>query len=167
METIETTHLTWKDVCEDPNLRDLPFKIELTAQGQLLMSPTRLKHGDFQYSIARLLETHLSERGKIITECAIRTADGTRVADVGWFSQKRWTQVADAYDAPIAPEICIEVLSPGNTVEEMAMKRALYLEAGAQEVWICDIASTMHFFDADGQRTASALAPTFPHHINT
>lgn len=47
------------------------------------------------------------------------------------------------------------------------MKHALYLEAGAQEVWICDIASMMHFFDADGQRTTSALASTFPHHIDT
>ncbi len=97
-----------------------------------------------------------------MTECAIRTSDGTRVADIGWFSQARWEQVADAYDAPIAPEICIEVLSPGNTSEEMAMKRQLYFAAGAEKVWICDIAGVMHFFTSAGKHGRSASVPDFP-----
>lgn len=166
METLEKTHLLWKDVCEDPNLHDLPFKIELTANGTLLMSPTRLKHGQRQHRIARLLEDHVRVEGIIIPECAIRTQDGTRVADVGWFSRKRWAVVEDDYDASVAPEICVEVLSPGNTVEEMARKRVLYFGAGAEEVWICDIAGRMHFFDASGFLQASHLAPTFPLHLD-
>jgi len=35
----------------------------------------------------------------------------------------------------IAPEICVEVISPRNSPEEMAEKRALYFAAGADEVW--------------------------------
>mgnify|MGYP001313879954 CR=1 FL=1 len=37
-----------------------------------------------------------------------------------------------------APEICLEILSPSNSIVEMEMKRALYFEAGAREVWECD-----------------------------
>ena len=33
-------------------------------------------------------------------------------------------------------KICVEVMSPSNTWGEMHMKAGLYLEAGADEVWI-------------------------------
>jgi Uma2 family endonuclease len=35
-----------------------------------------------------------------------------------------------------APEICIEVVSPSNSVKEMEEKRAACLATGAHEVWI-------------------------------
>jgi len=166
METVEKTHLVWQDVCEDPKLQDLPFKIELTANGTLLMSPRRLKHGQRQHRIARLIEDHVPHVGTVIPECAIRTEDGTRVADVGWFSSQRWQVVEDEYEASVAPEICVEVLSPGNTVDEMNRKRKLYFVAGAAEVWICDIAGHMHFFNASGSCAAFRLVPTFPQHLD-
>ena len=50
-----------------------------------------------------------------------------------------------------APEICVEVLSPSNSKPEMEEKRALYFEAGAQEVWICGL---------DGKRNSTPR--TFP-----
>ncbi|RMH50446.1 MAG: Uma2 family endonuclease, partial [Bacteroidetes bacterium] len=31
-----------------------------------------------------------------------------------------------------------------------------------REVWICDEAGTLRFFDADGERTTSALVPEAP-----
>ena len=62
----------------------------------------------------------------------------------------------------IAPEICVEVVSPGNTRQEMEDKRALYFEAGAEEVWLCDVKGTLHFFLKGTPTTAakaSALCP--------
>ena len=161
METT-TTHLTWQAVCEDPNLQDLPFKIELDRQGRLIMSPTRLQHGEYQSEIAYWLRQHTRGTGKIITECAVETEAGIKVADVGWFSQARWAIVKESYASPMAPELCIEILSPGNTEAEMAKKRTLYFAAGADEVWICDIAGTMHFFNADGKLSRSDRVPDFP-----
>ncbi len=32
--------LTWEDLCNDKRLVDLPFKIELTGRGKIIMSPT-------------------------------------------------------------------------------------------------------------------------------
>jgi Uma2 family endonuclease len=32
----------------------------------------------------------------------------------------------------------VEVRSPGNSLEELAEKKAAYFRAGAREVWMCD-----------------------------
>jgi Uma2 family endonuclease len=62
----------------------------------------------------------------------------------------------------LAPEICIEVLSASNTVDEMKAKRRLYREAGADEVWIVEQDGRVRFFE-DEEVEQSAIAPSFPH----
>ena len=157
--------LSWKEVCEDPNLQDLPYKIETNGRGQIVMSPTYAWHGRFAYKIAQKLEEHRSE-GVSSVETAIQTTQGTKVADAVWCTAARWAQIKDAYDAPVAPEICVEVRSPTNADAEMAEKRALYVEAGAEEVWICDSEGHLTFFDAEGKQPASARVPDFPDHVD-
>jgi Uma2 family endonuclease len=63
-----------------------------------------------------------------------------------------------------APEICVEVLSVSNTPAEIAEKIALYFEAGAQEVWTCDLGGTLefHFSTPPEVRQASEICPKFP-----
>lgn len=162
-ETIDrpTTGLTWEDVCADTRLDDLPYKIETNEWGQIVMSPTRLKHGAFQFEIGRLLSEQRPD-GRVVTESAVRTTKGVKVPDVAWFSAERWAQVRDAFDAPIAPEVCVEVLSPYNATGEIEMKKTLYFEAGAQEVWTCDEDGRLRFFTSDGPLEQSALVPNFP-----
>ena len=88
--------------------------------------------------------------------------------DVVWLSEDRWSQIPeDAEASPVVPELCVEVRSAGNTDEEMTEKRRLYLEEGAQEVWVCDEEGALRFFDAEGERTQSALAPDVPTAIET
>lgn len=157
--------MQWKDVVANPHLQDLPFKIETNEWGQIVMSPTRLQHGNYQTRIAVALTKHLDESGEVVTECAIQTQMGTKVADVAWFSAERWEQVKDEFDSPIAPEICVEVLSPSNSVEEIEQKKALYFERGANEVWICDTNGTLTFYREDGAVAASILVPDFPTNI--
>lgn len=156
--------MNWQQLCVDPVLCDLPYKIELNERGQIIMSPARLAHGAFQSAIDRKL-AHLMPEGMTLTECAIRTQKGTKVADAAWFSKHRWEQVKDEYDSPIAPEICIEVLSPGNTAKEMRDKKRLYLDSGAEEVWFCDENGKLNFYDKNGKLKNSALVPEFPKKI--
>ena len=52
-------------------------------------------------------------------------------------------------------------MSDVNDWEEMHEKRALYREAGAEEVWIVDRDGQIHFF-RDDEREHSDLAPEFP-----
>ena len=64
-----------------------------------------------------------------------------------------------------APEICVEVLSPANTADEINQKRELYFEAGALEVWICSWEGQLSFYSAEGKLIQSRLCPDFPDRI--
>lgn len=62
-----------------------------------------------------------------------------------------------------APAICVEVISPRNTEVEMREKMALYFDAGATEVWLCDEDGSLRFFScADERMERSAVIPEFP-----
>jgi len=155
--------VAWKQAMRDPILHDLPYKVETNAYGQLVLSPHALIHSRYQGAIARLLQRHISDAGEVTPEMPVQTSDGVKVADVVWISSGRLAQIPDeAAAAPVAPEICIEVRSDGHTDAEMDLKRALYFEAGAEEVWMCDPNGTLTFYDADGQRDASQQVPSFP-----
>jgi len=153
--------MTWQEVCEDRNLRNLPYKVELDGWGRIVMSPHRKEHGAYQGGIGVLLGRHLPG-GKVLSECAIDTSEGVKVADVAWASHPRWGSMTEAPSCSIAPEICIEVASFSNTGVELEEKRRLYLEAGAEEVWLCDEEGRIGFFDASGPLTRSRRCPKFP-----
>ncbi len=153
--------MTWLDLCKDKNLQDLPFKIELNRAGKIIMSPTRNRHGYFASEIARLLG-ELMAGGKTLVECAIETDDSTKVADVVWASDERFAKIITEASCSVAPEICVEVISPFNSDEEMSAKQQLYLQAGAKEFWVCDERGRMEFFNTAGPLAHSALCPAFP-----
>jgi Uma2 family endonuclease len=153
--------MNWQEVCAHPSLRNLPFKIELNEWGQVVMSPTKIYHSNFQARIAR----RLPEEGEVFTECAIKTAKGTKVADVAWASDERAAIIQDETAASIAPEICVEILSTSNTSDEIKEKRTLYFAAGAQEVWTCNKKGVIKFYDHAGELKQSRLVPNFPHEI--
>lgn len=153
--------MTWLEVCRDRSLRNLPYKVELDRWGRIVMSPHHREHGAYQGRIAILLDK-LMPPGQVVSECAIDTTEGVRVADVAWVSRKRWAGLADAASCSIAPEICVEVASFSNTEFEIEEKRRLYLAAGATEVWECDREGRLSFFDAAGPRKRSRLSPKFP-----
>ena len=156
--------MKWEEVCEDQQLQNLPFKIELNKWGQIVMSPVKIKHSFYQGRIQRLLES-LLQTGEVMAECAINTLDGVKVADVVWCSAERFDQIQDEVSASIAPEICIEVKSIGNTLEEMEFKKKLYFEAQAMEIWICNEQGEITFYNEQNELTQSLLVPYFPKQI--
>jgi len=158
--------MQWADVVEDPNLKDLPYKIELNKYGQIIMTPHWPLHSEIQ-SVLQDELNHRLEGGRAVPEYAIQTSAGVRVADVVWRSNERWDEIraAGAVPAPVAPEICIEVQSRSNTDAQLTEKRTLYFDAGALEVWICDESGRVRFFDPEKEMTASDLVPSFPVHI--
>jgi Uma2 family endonuclease len=122
-------------------------------------------HGRFQAQITRLVHQYLPA-GEVLITCPVSTDDGVRAADVVWLSPQRSQETAGQAFLRIAPEICIEVLSPSNTPEQMNDKAALYFSAGAQEVWWCQEDGTMRFFTGVGIEVgASGICPGFPKKI--
>ena len=125
--------VTWEAICANLTLRDLPYKVETNGYGQIVMSPTSQRHDTYQTRIMRLLG-RLLRGGEALPENAVRTLDGTKVADVTWASHAFRRRHLEAFDLPEAPAICVEILSPTNTQGEISGKRDLYLERGAREV---------------------------------
>ena len=163
--------LTWDRLCSDPEfayLRDLPAKVETNGRGQILMSPTRFRRGFYQKRIARLLDDLASEPGESITEPAVQTSDGVRVPDVGWFTAAHVEEAWDESAASRAPSVCVEVLSPYNSWDEIEEKALLYLGAGADEVWVCDTSGAVRFFRRGRgglEEERSERFPSFPPRI--
>ncbi|MGC8492330.1 MAG: Uma2 family endonuclease [Syntrophobacteraceae bacterium] len=157
--------MEWREVVEHPSLQDLPFKIETNAEGYVIMTPARGKHGIYQSLIVRALG-RLAREGQISTECPVQTSDGTRVADVAWGSSAFFRKnMEDDNPYPESPELVVEVKSPSNS--EMAMKRkaALYFEKGAKEVWFCDSDGNIRFFHSEGELRKSTLFRQFPRRV--
>jgi Uma2 family endonuclease len=156
--------MNWQEVCEHPSLQDLPFKIELNERGEIIMSPVKIYHSAYQGEIAALLWS-MRKPGQVLSECAIKTRKGTKVADVAWASAKRFKQIKHEAECSIAPEVCVEVVSPSNTADEIKEKRELYLEAGAKEVWVCRETRAISFYNSQGKLAHSILFPKFPKKI--
>ena len=155
--------MTWEEVCADPLLQDLPYKIELNKWGNIEMSPARNLHGKYQGEITHLLRS-LKPNGYAITECAVETTENVKVPDVAWTSFARFDAAAtpDIVYTDTAPEICVEIISPSNLLEEQLHKGQLYLQAGAEEFWLCNELGDLRFFDATGELERSRLCPDFP-----
>jgi Uma2 family endonuclease len=165
--TTEAAKTAWKRAVENPSFEDLPYKVETDAHGRLVLHPTFFYHTSHQGRIRDLLIHHTEGAGRVFEEIAVETEGGVKVPDVAWFSGERLRSFADdVYAAPVAGEICVEVWSETNTEAEIAEKRRLYLSAGAEEVWVCDLDREMTFYDADGKIPRSRLVPDFPSSID-
>jgi Uma2 family endonuclease len=163
-EVLQQNRLRWAEVLADQTLVDLPFRVETNCYGVLLMTPPPSGHhssrqGEIAFQLRSLLGGHA------LPECPTSTLDGVRAADVGWYSSERFALVKGQIAFETAPEICVEVLSPSNTDSEMAHKKQLYFEAGAEEVWYCRMNGAMEFYSKDKPDTPirqSNLCPNFP-----
>jgi Uma2 family endonuclease len=152
----------WRQILNDPQLdRYENFRIETDGNGEILMSPRPPKPHNFK---ATKIATMLVERlgGEAAIEPQIITGQGVKVPDACWLHPDRYAEASDPDPFIVAPEICVEVLSPSNTPDELEQKRALYFAAGAIEVWICDRSSNMTFYCASGVLQKSGLCPDFP-----
>ena len=153
--------ITWEELCADPSLHDLPYRIELNGLNQIVMSPLHFRHGRYQFELGKLLERFLPS-GRATMEAAVSTSDNMKVPDVIWATREFFEKYGEAYALPVAPDICVEVLSRSNTKAEIDFKRQLYFEAGACEVWLCGQQGEMEFYTSVGRVECSVLCPQFP-----
>ena len=153
--------MNWQQVCENRALHNLPYKIELNKQGQVIMSPTSVKLAFYQGEIMDLLREHMV-KGEVVPEFPVETSDGVKVADVGWLTIEQFDTVKNKISSVFSPIICVEVLSLASTPIDITYKKTLYFEKGAEEVWTCDQEGFMRFYDKNGALQQSGLAPGFP-----
>jgi Uma2 family endonuclease len=123
----------YRGMCDDPRFANIPGKLELDTWGRIIMSPASNYHGKLQ---ARLVERLLSLGGQALVEVSVLTPAGLLVPDVAWASAEFMTSHGAETPFTRAPELCIEVASPSNSLKELNEKVAAYIAAGAAEAWI-------------------------------
>jgi Uma2 family endonuclease len=147
----------WEALFGDPVFGDFPGKVELTEFGEVLVNPPVGKvHAGVAGRAVELLRNALG--GHAIVEASILTDIGVRAPDVAWCSQGYWDAHSEKGALTSAPEICIEVRSPSDTLVQLRRKALAYLAAGAIEVWIVSPESRqVEIYGKEGQRKASSF----------
>jgi Uma2 family endonuclease len=133
-----TTKLSFEEFQKLPEQEGIIYELD---DGELLMEPSpAARHNLIRQRIAmqlmRFVDMH--HLGIVLEEMDFRlTSDTVRNPDVAFVSAAH-VALIDLDASPIdgAPALAIEVISPGNTAEDIAKKTQQYLRAGSQSVWI-------------------------------
>jgi Uma2 family endonuclease len=119
-------------------------RCELVRGELVMMSPGRGRHAAVGMKIGRSLLNFVEANGlgEVFDSSAgyvvARNPDTVREPDVSFLCNERLKQQdLDAFLVG-APDLAVEVLSPGNTAAEMRGKMTDYFDAGCRVVWIVD-----------------------------
>jgi Uma2 family endonuclease len=101
------------------------------------------------------------------------------IPDVAYISKERLPEIPER-EAPVPPDLAVEVISPTDKVKVTQQKARMYLEAGTQLVWIvypddalidvCTLADDgdlkLHTLSADDILTGGDVLPNFNVPVN-
>ena len=109
------------------------------------MSP-KFFHSRLQKTVLLILDNWARNKGRVEPEWAIRLQrngnDWVPVPDLTYISYTRLSADWILDEAcPVAPELAIEIISPGQTFGDLAEKATDYLQAGVDRVWLVDTKS--------------------------
>ena len=132
---------------------DRPYEL---VDGQAIpkMSP-KFFHARLQKTLLLILDSWAKNQGRVEPEWAIKLQrhgrDWVPVPDLTYISYDRLSADWMLDEAcPVAPEVVIEIISPGQTFGDLAEKATDYLQAGVSRVWVIDtIAKSITIFYPD------------------
>lgn len=119
--------------------------------------PTGYLHGAVEHLVSRRLGDFVEANrlGVVVTgEAGFQLGpDELRGADVAFIQQARLSAIKEPGKyIPFAPDLAVEVVSPGDTASEVQKKIDLYLKAGTQLVWVIyPELRRVTMFDAQGR----------------
>jgi Uma2 family endonuclease len=104
-------------------------------------SPTTV-HQTISLNLVRLLLPYLDRHGSgrlLYAPFDIKLSMFTvLVPDLVYFTAERFARVVNEKHATAAPDLVVEILSPGTRRRDKGRKRAVYDREGVQEYWIVD-----------------------------
>jgi Uma2 family endonuclease len=155
MSTTTQTHLM--TVEEFMNIDDDYHRHELIKGELLTMTPPKFEHGRVVANLVMLLLQHVKAHrlGEVFAECGYKlesNPDTVLGPDVSFVSKERLDQPEDRYYEG-APDLVVEVLSPGDRKGHVERKLAVYLERGAPSVWLVNPRKrTVEVVSSSGER---------------
>ena len=141
---------------------NLPGKRAELVRGVLVVrEPAGARHGRIAADVAWRLRTHIegtdsgdvyaAETGFTLT----RDPDTVRAPDVAFVRKERLPTPEPAGFPDFAPDLAVEVLSPGDRPGELLSKVADWLTAGTRLVWVIDPERRIaRVFRADGSEAS-------------
>jgi Uma2 family endonuclease len=139
-----------------PFEEDSPVLYELSEFGEWIVTPRPThEHQQVAAEVGFQLTAQLGPRAA--TAVSAFTDRGIRAPDVVWMPAARWLEVKGQNPLPFAPDVCVEVLSPSNTRQEIQMKVSAYLRGGAREAIVVGLRGEVEFFGPKGRLEASGL----------
>lgn len=128
---------------EELLLNDIPDKSTELVRGVLVVrEPPGGWHGHLAARLTYLLGQHVYPRsagmlfGQDTGFHIGSDPDTVRAPDVAFVAAARTSKIGRRGYAPIAPDLVVEILSPGDRPGEVLAKVADWLEAGTRLVWV-------------------------------
>lgn len=119
------------------------YRYELIAGELIKMNPANFEHGAITHRVSLRLGVYVEREDLGIlfaAETGFKIAsnpDTVRAPDVAFVRKDRVS--AEDYSKaywPDAPDLVVEVVSPGNSIKQVDEKVKSWLEAGTQQVWV-------------------------------
>ncbi|MBY0491856.1 MAG: Uma2 family endonuclease [Gemmatimonadaceae bacterium] len=145
---------------------EIPGKrVELVRGVLVVREPASFRHGDIAARLAVALRQHLvrerdangwsQSRGRLaIADPGFtleRHPDTVRAPDVAYVSRERFSGPFPDGFPELAPDLAVEVRSPGDRPGELLAKVADFLSAGTRAVWVVVPShEQVHVYRADG-----------------
>ena len=145
MSTVATATklLTAEEFYELPDPLD-GSKQELVRGEVVTMPPPTFEHGEVQVNVAGHIWVFLKSNkiGRVVTGSGTvtdRKPDTVRGPDVSYYSKERVPlDVRIVKYADVPPDLCVEIISPSNTRNQMRAKIKEYFFSGVRMVWVVE-----------------------------
>ena len=116
---------------------------ELVRGVLVVREPPGLRHGRIALDLGRRLADHVDANhlGRVYVESGFKLTsnpDTVRGPDVAFISQSRLPEPEPVGYPALAPDLVVEILSPGDRPGEVLGKVADWLSAGTRLVWVVD-----------------------------
>ncbi len=143
MATVATKPLTAEEFFQAAEPRD-GMTYELVRGEIEAMPGPGLRHGEVQGNTFMVIKLFLKQNrvGRVFTESGAiteRNPDTVRGPDVSYYSKENLPldkEVVGYHDQP--PDLCVEIVSPSNSMRKLKDKAKEYLFAGVRLVWVID-----------------------------
>lgn len=122
---------------------DVPGKRFELVRGELIEMPgAGFPHARLVMALIRLLDQFVIEHdlGEVFADglnyLVARMPDSVRVPDASFIAAERIPEEGFRSHVPFAPDLAVEVVSPGDQADDVYDKVRQYLEAGTRLVWV-------------------------------
>jgi Uma2 family endonuclease len=117
--------------------------VELVRGVLVVREPPGLRHGRVAMDLGRRLADHVETRalGRVYVESGFKLAshpDTVRGPDLAFISRARLPDPEPVGYPDLAPDLVVEIVSPGDRPGEVLAKVADWLSAGTRLVWVVD-----------------------------